>query len=374
MKTKLISLVLALSMLLSLTACGSSGADNTTPQPATTPNASPEASIPPEEGSEQPETYLFTDDLGREVEVPSTITCIAPYAAMAQMVLFSLAPEMFVGLPTTWDDSARGIIADEYIDLPCFGDKDLNVEELALLEPQIIIDVGQTSDSYREEMDTIQAQTSIPTVCISATLETMPETYRTLGKLLGKEEKAEELAQFCEKIYSRTVSIMEQVGDNKVDALYVIGDKGLNVLARDTYHSELLDLLTNNVAVVDDPVSKGSGNEVTMEQIMLWNPDFVIFAPDSIYNDVKNMSPWNQVSAIVNDNYVQVPDAPHNWMSMPPSVQRYLGLIWLTAELYPDYCDYDAKAEIKEYYQMFYGCDLTDEQYDAITTGAFLTK
>ena len=83
------------------------------------------------------------------------------------------------------------------------------------------------------------------------------------------------------------------------------------------------------------------------------------------------MDPWNRVAAIVDGNYVQVPDLPYNWMGMPPAVQRYLGLIWLTAELYPDYCDYDVKAEILEYYRLFYGCTLTDGQYETITAGSF---
>ena len=66
-----------------------------------------------------------------------------------------------------------------------------------------------------------------------------------------------------------------------------------------------------------------------------------------------------------------MPDVPHNWMGSPPSVQRYLGMIWLTAELYPEFCDYDVKAEILEYYSLFYGCTLTDAQYEAITANAF---
>ena len=44
----------------------------------------------------------------------------------------------------------------------------------------------------------------------------------------------------------------------------------------------------------------------------------------------------------------------------PPSVQRYLGMIWLPVVLYPEYCDYDVKAEILEYYRLFYGCELSD--------------
>jgi len=59
-------------------------------------------------------------------------------------------------------------------------------------------------------------------------------------------------------------------------------------------------------------------------------------------------------------------------MSMPPSVQRYLGLIWLTAVLYPEYCDYDVKAEIMEYYRLFYGCELTEEQYGDLTVRAYI--
>ena len=130
-------------------------------------------------------------------------------------------------------------------------------------------------------------------------------------------------------------------------------------------------MLTDNVAVVDSPVAKGTGNQVTAEQIALWDPEFVVFAPDSIYHTAARSDLWSHVTGIAAGNYVQVPDTPHNWMGMPPSVQRYLGLIWLTAQLYPDYCDYDAQEEIREYYRLFYGCELTAQQYEALTEGAF---
>lgn len=374
MKIRLISLLLALAMVLSMTACSTAAGDSETAPPATA--AQTEAVQTEEVQSAVPETYIFVDDCGREVEVPSEISRIVPSGPLAQIVLFAIAPEMFVGLATKWYDSVEGIIADEYFDLPYFGQlygsADLNIEELALADPQIIIDIGEPKDSIVEDLDTLQEQTTIPSVFVSATLETMPETFRTLGKLLGKEEKGEELAQFCERVYNRTISIMEEVGDNKVNALYVIGEEGLNVLANGSYHAELIDMLTNNIAVVDNPLSKGTGNEVTMEQIALWNPDFVIFAPDSIYDTVAEMDTWSEISAIANDRYIEVPDGPHNWMDSPPSVQRYLGMIWLTAELYPEYCDYDVKAEIFEYYELFYGCELTDEQYENLTANAFL--
>lgn len=366
---KLISLLLVLTMMLSLAACGSASTESTNVSDAVTE----ETAVSTERVRAD---FVFTDDCGREVELPGQISRIVPTGPLSQIILYAIAPDMFVGLASKWDSTAEGIVPEEYLNLPYFGQlynsANLNVEELALADPQVIIDIGQAMSSGTEDMETLQSQTGIPAVYISSSLETMPETFRKLGKLLDREEKAEELAQFCEKIYSRTVSIMEQVGDNKVNALYVLGEAGLNVLARDSYHSEMIDMLTNNVAVVDNPSSKGSGNEMTMEQIALWNPDFVLFAADSIYDTVAQTNTWTEISAIASGNYIKVPEGPHNWMGTPPAVQRYLGLIWLTAQLYPEYCDYDIKAEILEYYELFYNCSLTEEQYAALTANAFL--
>lgn len=351
---KITAMLLILSLLLSLWACG-------TGEKPTEPEA---------------DYRIFTDDAGRQVELPAEISRIVPSAAMAQMILQALAPEMFVGLASGLNEEAREIIDDRLFSLPDFGSlyagRDLNIEELAKADPQVIIDIGEKKPSTTEDMDALQKQTLIPSVFLSTSLEIMPETYRKLGTLLGKEDKAEELAQFCEKVYHRTLNIMEQVGTNKVKALYVLGEDGLNVIAATSYHAELMDLLTENLAVVDNPVSKGFGNEVTMEQIALWDPEFVVFGPDSIYSTVEERAPWNRITAIVNGTYVEVPSLPDNWMSMPPSVQRYLGLIWLTAVLYPEYCDYDAKTDIMEYYRLFYGCELTEEQYADLTACAFV--
>ena len=357
MRIKAISLFLVLALLSTLAACAGAPASD-----------SPESS-----GAE---TRTFTDDCGREVEIPEKIGAIVPSGPLSQIVLFAIAPEMLVGLASRWSDSAEGIVDAAYLELPYFGQlygsSSLNVEELALASPQLIVDVGEAKGSIVEDMDDLQAQTMIPAVHIEASLGTMAQAYRRLGVLLGREEKGEALAQFCEKVYARTISIMDEVGDNKVNALYVRGEHGMNVLAKGSYHAELIDMLTNNLAVVENPAGKGTGNEVTMEQIALWDPAFILFAPGSIYDTVAKKPAWKGISAIADGNYIEVPVGPDNWMGSPPAVQRYLGLIWLTAVLYPEYCDYDVKADILEYYELFYGCTLTDEQYAKLTANAFL--
>lgn len=364
---KLTCLLLALFMIFNVVGCNTAGnGENDTANDTTN------------EVYNSSTTRIFTDSCGREVELPTEITAYVPSGPLAQIILYAIAPDEMVGLAAKWYDSAEGIIPEEHLNLPYFGQlygsANLNVEELALAGPQVLIDMGEVKDSIAEDLDTLQEQTNIPTVFVESNMEMMPETFRMLGKLLGKEEKAEELAAFCEKVYDRTVDIMEEVGDNKVKGLFVVGETGLNVLAKTSFQAETFDILVDNLAVVDNPVGKGTGNEVTMEQIALWNPDFVLFGPQSIYSTVAEDASWSEITAIMDSNYIEVPEGPHNWMGSPPSVQQYLGLIWLTAELYPEYCDYDVKADILEYYRLFYNCELTDAQYETLTANAFTMK
>ena len=186
------------------------------------------------------------------------------------------------------------------------------------------------------DMDSLQKQLNIPTVHIDAYTNGMGDTYRRLGKLLDMEKEAQVLAKYCDEIYVKTTGIVSKVGEaGKARLLYCAGDTGINVIAQGSYHAEIIDLLANNLAVVNNPSSKGTGNEVDLEQIMLWNPDVIIFAPASIYSTVGSNQEWASISAIENKRYYEVPYGPYNWMGFPPSVQRYLGMIWLAQILYP---------------------------------------
>ena len=145
---KLIALLLALAMVLSLAACGTQQPD---PTEAPVVTETPTEVTPETEAA--PTTVVFTDDLGREVELPATIERIVPTGPLSQIILYAIAPDMFVGLAAKWYSTAEGFIPEEYLNLPFFGQlyntADLNVEELALADPQVIIDIGQTMSRHR---------------------------------------------------------------------------------------------------------------------------------------------------------------------------------------------------------------------------------
>lgn len=320
----------------------------------------------------------FTDDAGRTVSVPENITRVAVTGPLAQIVVFALAPDKMVAIASDWSADAEQYLDEKYFNLPVLGQlyggsSSMNLEELASAAPQIVIDVGETKTGISEEMDSIQTQTGIPVVHINAELLSMDQTYETLGSLLNMEDEAAALGKYCSDTYQRTLDIMAQVGDNKISALYCLGDLGCNVICRDSYHSAVLDLLTENMAQVDNPTSKGTGNEVNMEQICLWDPEVIFFAPNSLYPYVEEEPGWTELQAIKTGRYYEVPYGIYNWMGFPPSVQRYMGMVWMAKILYPEYATYDLYEEVQTFYRLFFHCDISTEQYEALTQNSIGT-
>ena len=337
---RLLALVLALVMSLSLFACGQ--------------KQQPDAA---DEGTQTETTRVFTDSCGREVTVPADIQKIAVSGPLAQMVVFAIAPDRMVGVANAWDESAKAYFDAKYLELPLLGQLyggkgELNLETLLAAAPDVVIDVGEPKDSMAEDLDALQEQTGIPFVHIDACLASMDDTYAMLGDLLAMPNEAQGLADYCRYAYDKVKAIADSV--EKVDLLYVTG-------------AEVIDMLCNKLAVVDEPSSKGTGNEVDMEQILNWNPAAVIFAPGSIYSTVADNENWQTIPAIRDGRYYEVPMGPYNWMGFPPSVQRILGMQWMAKVLYPDAADYDMYETTQTYFQLFYHCDLTAEQYAALT-------
>ncbi|MDO4543861.1 MAG: ABC transporter substrate-binding protein [Clostridia bacterium] len=374
---KVSALLLAILMLLAcLAGCAKTQEveePTAEPQVQADPTEEPAVTEPTEEPTAEPtavpSTRIFTDSTGREVEIPYTIDNIAISGPLAQIVLFALAPDKLVGIANEWDETAKEYFDEKYYNLPLLGQLyggkgELNLETLLGSGAQVVIDVGEPKDTIVEDMNALQEQTRLPFVHITMTTETAADAYRMLGELLGMEEEAEVLAAYCEEVYSKTLALANSV--EKKSVVYCLGDTGTNVIANTSYHAEILDLLCNNLAVVDDVSSRGTGNEVNLEQLYLWDPEVILFAPDSIYATVGTDEAWANLTAIQNGNYYEVPFGPYNWMGFPPSVQRYLGMMWLSTLLYPDAVDFDLTAEVIRYYELFYHCEITEAQVEEL--------
>lgn len=349
MKKRIFCLILALSLLL--IGCG------TTEEPRA--------------------TMGVVDDCPRGVVLYDDISRIAVTGPLSQMYVLPLAGDLLVGVSNAFSDDAMLYLPAYLLEKneigQLYGGKgEMDLESLLAAAPDVVFDIGEPKESLGTDMDALTEQTGIPFYHINATVKTAPEAYRHLGGLLNRQEKAEELALWLENTYAMMEAMMARVDADgaRKGVLYCLGDKGTNVIAEGSFHAETINMMSTNLAVVEDVVAKGTGNEVDLEQILLWNPDVLLFAPDSCFDAIAGSEQWQSIPAVAAGEYYETPEGPYGWLSSPPGVQRYLGMLWLGELLYPEYTEYDLQEEVTAYYKLFYGCDLTDEMYQELMKNA----
>ncbi len=312
----------------------------------------------------------FTDDLGREVILPGVIENFIPTGPEAQIFLYTVCPDRFAAVSSDWSRKTPCIFDEEFLKLPVVGKvldpSSCNIEEIAAIAPSVIIDIGENRSAKTGELDNLERLTGIPVIHFDVTLFTMGELYIKLGELLGEEDRCGRLSDFCNRIYEECSVVCDRVGDRKVSSLYITGEEGLCVLANGSYMSEIVDLFTDNLAVIDNPAGKGTGNEATLEQILIWNPEVIFFSEDCDCEKLISQKVWDSLDAVKNQNFVTVPEKPWNYLGMPPSSQRLLGMIWLSHILYPEYVTSDMEEEIEEFYDLFLGYDICREELTEI--------
>ncbi len=317
-------------------------------------------------------TRVFIDSAGRSVEVPLKLERIAPSGILAQIILYSLVPNRIVGWASALPQLVKNYTPKAYWDLPVFGqfygkNVSLNLEALIAARPDVIIDIGEAKKTVKEDMDAIQRQLGIPVVFIEATLDTFPRAYTMLGELSGEKAAAEILSRYCAAAVDGAKRLGASVPDaKKVRIYYGEGLTGLNTNPAGSIHADVIELIGAK-NVVQMQAGSGSGSsQVTMEQLLLWNPDMLIMGPDGAYDAAKKDPLWKDLAAVRAGRVYEVPAGPYNWMARPPAVNRLMGIFWLGSLVYPREFSGDLAAKAKEFYKIFYHYELSDAEIDRL--------
>ncbi|MHB8963228.1 MAG: ABC transporter substrate-binding protein, partial [Saccharofermentanales bacterium] len=301
----------------------------------------------------------------------------APSGNMAQMILYSVAPDSVMGWSKMPDESVLDYFPMRYRTLPEFGqfygtNFSLNLEALIAARPQVIIDIGDQKPTHKADMDGIQEQTGIPAIFIEASLETFPAAYRTLGELLGEVSQAEQIAVYIENSVAQAKRNAAKIAEkDRLTVMFGTGTTGLDVNARGSIHADVIDIVgAVNAIVVPEVSFKGGGNTISMEEALNADPDVIILSPGGPFSTLSNDALWEGLTAVKNNRYYEIPKGPFNWMSDPPSVNRIIGIKWLGNLLYPAVYDFDIKKEAQTFYKLFWHYDLTDAEAAALVSGS----
>lgn len=375
-RTKILALLLAALLLFScLTGCAAkSQSAQSTEQPAASQQESEpaaEAVAEPElEAEAQPQTVSFTDSVGRVVEIPAELTKVAPSGAVATMFLSIIAPEYMMTVHSTPDANEQMYLDARLAELPetgqMYGSKaSLNLEALLASGAELIIDLGDKKGDMVGDLDALQEQVGIPVIFIEADLVHMADAFRTLGSILsGKAARGEQLAAFVDETLTMAAENSAKVTeDMRVSVLYTSGTDGLSANAKGSTQSQVLEMVgAENAVIVDDVSNKGGGNLINLEQLYRFDPDVIVFCEGSIYDTVADEAAWSTLRAVGNGAYYEIPGAPYNWLSNPPSLNMLLGVWWLGNLLYPDVYDYDMAEKTQQIYELLWGYELSADE------------
>lgn len=309
---------------------------------------------------------IITDMAGRNVEVPETIERILPYDSKAELLMFPVVSDLLVAKAHMPGNREYSYISAAYTELPKVDIK--NVEEVLMCQAQVIIASYYKSTTNFDNFEKLQQRTKIPVIMLDMSLDNLDESYHFLGELLGREEACALRAQFIQGIYDTTNRLLNEKDAIEHSIYYTIGKTGLMTDPSGSKHSEVIDFLQlNNVAKIAIPT--GGHAKVNMEQVIIWNPDYIFCAGfrggKSSADLIKSDSKWQTVDAVKQGNVYNVPTLPFGWFDNPPSINRLPGIIWLS-ELFYGQDAVLTKDLITEFYFLFYNYRLTDNDYQAL--------
>lgn len=311
------------------------------------------------------------DGAGRAVPVPARVERVFPAGPPAAILLYTLAPELLIGWPRTNRPEEREFLLPDVGGRPEVGritgrGNTANLEVVLTLKPDLILDVGSVNPTYVSLAERVQQQTGIPYALLDGRFDGISPAYRTLGALIGRHAQGEAFARSAEDMITTiTRRIAAITPERQPRVYYARGPRGLETGLGGSINVETIELIARNVA----GGTRGGLANVSIEQVLLWDPEVIITIDQDFAADVPNDPAWASVAALRTRRVHLSPKLPFGWVDFPPSVNRLIGLWWLAKILYPDLFPEDLRALTRDFYSRFYHVTPNDMQIDRVLAG-----
>ncbi|CAK7009643.1 MULTISPECIES: ABC transporter substrate-binding protein [Fusobacterium] len=325
-------------------------------------------------GSITAEGKIVTDLTGKKVEISDNIQKVAivpiPWASLAYAVDGSASK--IVGMhPSAIGAYKISILKEMAPEMEkinsTFVDNNFNMnyEELALLKPELVV-IWDYQGEVKEKLDKIK----IPSVAIKyGTLEDVQAGIKLLGDIFNKEEKASELIAYHKDTNNYLAAKENELKNIKRKKILYIRDSQLTVATGNSVNDIMINMAGGENVTKD--IKTGNWIKVTMEQVMVWNPDIIILSnfdniqPDDLYNNKISGQNWANIEAIKNKKVYKAPIGIYRWDA--PCAETPLMIKWIAKITEPEiFKEYNIKKDIKDFYSKFFNYELSEEQLETI--------
>ncbi len=318
----------------------------------------------------------ITDHAGRELTIPTAGELKKVYytSPLAQIYVFSLNPDVMGGTCAKYNSDQLEFLPENMADLKSMGSLSnggqIDQEQLMQEGIQVVFSVSgvELSASNISDAEKLQGNTGIPAVLVDGSFTNIKEAYRFLGDILGCESRGNEISAYLDRVYNDvTAAVGDIPTDQKRRLYYAEGTFGTSTEPESSQHAKAFEVAgAYNVADVAASTASFGMSNVSLEQIIQWNPEIVISWDEETrggaVNHIKTSKDWASIDAVKNDRVYAMPNLPFAWCDRPNGVQRWLGIQWLANLMYPDRYDVDMVEEAKYFYNLVYHIEIDDDQ------------
>ena len=363
-------LISALMLSVIMTGCGgakgSQEASKTESGAAAEDESSTKDSDTAKQEPEEKQTRTVKDSAGREVEIPAEVESIVCLnVSTLRYTCYMQAQDLVIGVEDYEQEKSISrpynyVNYDLFTDIPVIGNNGEHyLESIIETDPDVIM-MSAYDDA---DVDGIQSKTGIPVVLVPGSDEMMDEgayeTFRIMGEVYGKEERAEELTKYMDTVKKDLESRTKDVKEEDKPSVYVggVSYKGAHGFeGTEAGYGPFKAINAKNMA--DETGQKGPFN-VDLEQVLAWNPDvlFVDFNGLDLIKEHYSSNPeyYSQLKAVEEGKvYSQI-----SFRSSASNLETALADTYYAASvLYPEqFSDIDPAKKADEIFNTLLGTD-----------------
>ncbi|NCB90954.1 MAG: ABC transporter substrate-binding protein [Clostridia bacterium] len=292
----------------------------------------------------------ITDHLGRSVTIESQPESLVSGYYITSSLLISLGlDDQMVGVEAKADTrNIYSLSAPEILTLPNVGTaKEFDLEGCAALDPDLVILPAKLKD-------TIPALEELGMTVLAVN----PENQNLLFETIDMIDTAANVVSDGEALKNYITDSLTQLDtsltDSELPSVYLAGNSSiLETAGPAMYQNTLIE--NADAANVASELTDTYWASVSYEQILSWNPEYIILAADAEYtiDSVLADPGLAGCTAITEKNVYQLPNTIESLDSPVPG--SFLGSFYLASILHPDLVTpEDYQAQVKAFYETFY--------------------
>jgi iron complex transport system substrate-binding protein len=316
------------------------------------------------------------DLAGRRVLLPTSPTRVLTFGHSFAPVV-ALAPDVLVVRPGPFkaDPQAAPFLPTGVAELPQIGTGP-NIDPESIKALHFDLAVGWNTAAFQREQLKLLDRVSVPAVLVGVDrLDQYPATFRFLGRVLGREQRAEQLARYIEDALARMKTLTAAIPvDERLKVYYAEGVDGLTSQCGLEGRAEVIRLagalnvlscegIANSLSPVDVETHNAP---IALEALLVLSPDVIVTRFDKTAQTIRADTRWQRLRAVKEGRVYAIPHWPFGWFDRPPSFMRAMGMQWLAKRLYPKRDDLDLDLETAHFYSLFFGVTLDPAQLRAL--------